>query len=125
MKTTIILSLLLASSSLLAQDPATDQPTNKKRAHLDIRTSTVCDMCVATIEGNLIYEKGVKSVDVELATNEIHVDYDPRKNSPENLRLAVSKLGYMADDIPGDAEAFKKLPECCQKEGCGLPAEKH
>ena len=123
MKNTIILTFMLTTGPLLAQE-VDAHSKDKKLAQLDIHTSTVCDMCEKTIEENLIYEKGVKSVNVDLAASEIHVEYDPLKNSPENLRLAVSKLGYMADEIPGDPEAFKKLPACCQKEGCGKPAEK-
>lgn len=122
MKYLIILTLFLASNSLMAQTEAVDAHADKKLAHVEIQSSTVCDMCEKTIEENLIYEKGVKKVDVDLAANKIHVDYDPRKNSPEKLRAAVSKLGYMADDLPGDEAAFKKLPLCCQKEGCGKPA---
>ena len=45
------------------------------------------------------------------------MEYDPRKTDPEAIRTAVTKLGYSADDLPGDEEAFKKLPDCCQKEG--------
>jgi copper chaperone CopZ len=119
MKKPIILSFLLASTALMAQDKAAEQPADKKLASVDIRTSTVCEMCEKTIEENLIYERGVKKVDVDLEKSEIHVEYDPKKNTPQGLRTAVSKLGYMADDIPGDEAAFKKLPVCCQKEGCG------
>ncbi len=116
------LLLLLWAPRLLAQDePA--KADGKGLADLVIVTSTVCDMCEQTIEENLIYEKGVKHVHVDLEKSQIHVQYDPRKNSPEKLRVAVSKLGYMADDIPGDEAAFKKLPACCQKEGCGKPVE--
>lgn len=124
MKKSIILSLFLSASGLMAQETYAPQQGDKKLAHLDIHTSTVCDMCEKTIEENLIYEKGVKKVSVDLAKSEIHVEYDPKKNTPEALRKAVSKLGYMADDIPGDEVAFKKLPLCCQKEGCGKPAPK-
>lgn len=96
----------------------------KGLAHLDIQSSTVCDMCKETIEKELIYEKGVKKVGVDLATSTVHVEYDAKKNSPENLRAALIKLGYAADGTPGDAKAFAKLPACCQKEGCGkLPDE--
>lgn len=108
---TLILGLVLAVS-LQAQD-------SKKLDTLNIRTSAVCEMCETTIEGNLIYEKGVKSVDLDLLTSEVTVEYDPRKTTPENIRTALSKLGYYADDIPGDPQAFRDLPECCQKEGCG------
>ncbi|HQW40058.1 MAG TPA: heavy-metal-associated domain-containing protein, partial [Flavobacteriales bacterium] len=65
-------------------------------------------------------EKGVKSVALDLASNTIFIDYDPRKTNPDAIRKGVTKLGYYADDLPGDPEAFKKLPECCQKEGCGV-----
>lgn len=76
-------------------------------------------MCVKTIQDNMIYEKGVKKVTVDLATSTVHLDYDVRKNTPEKLRAALVELGYAADGTPGDAKAFARLPECCQKEGCG------
>ncbi len=58
-----------------------------------------------------------------LPTSMIHVEYDARKTDPEHIRMAVTKLGYSADDMPGDLAAFKKLPDCCQKEGCGQAVE--
>jgi mercuric ion binding protein len=115
MKIFVAALLLFQTTMLVAQD-------RKEFAQLDIRTSTVCDMCEATIEENLIYEKGVKSVAVDLATNSIHVEYDAKKTDPDAIRVAVTKLGYYADDLPGDETAFKNLPACCQKEGCGKPA---
>ncbi|HRH38431.1 MAG TPA: heavy metal-associated domain-containing protein [Flavobacteriales bacterium] len=116
--TALICSLLLALVSSAQQGKHID--------HLAIVSSTVCDMCKQTIEGNLIYEKGVKKVEVDLATSTVHVDYDAKKNTPEGLRAALIKLGYAADGTPGDARAFSDLPACCQKEGCGkLPEEKH
>lgn len=122
MKYLLTIAMLFASAFAFAQEPVADK--DKKLALLDIRTSTVCDMCEKTIEENMIYEKGVKSVNVDLEKSLIHVQYDPKKNTPEGLRNAVVKMGYMADDIPGDEAAFKKLPLCCQKEGCGKPPAK-
>lgn len=90
-------------------------------ARVDIRTNTVCDMCERTLETELLYEKGVKHVDVDLAANIIHIDVDPRKTDVMKLRQAVSQLGYSADDLPPDPEARERLPDCCRKEGCGLP----
>ena len=110
MKTVSFLFALLICSTATAQ---------KGLEHLDIQSSTVCDMCKETIEKELIYEKGVKKVSVDLATSSVHVEYDAKKNTPENLRAALIKLGYAADGVPGDPKAFAKLPACCQKEGCG------
>lgn len=113
---------LIASLLLLLALPAWAQ--KHVPVELDIHSSTVCDMCKSTIEKELIYEKGVKSVSVELATSTIHVVYDDRKTDPAKVRLAVTKLGYGADEMPPDMAARAALPACCQKEGCGLPAEK-
>ena len=118
MKTYITLFLLLLTTLVMAQDD------KKKTTKLEIRTSTICDMCEKTIEENMIYEKGVKSVNVDLSASLIHVEYDAKKTTPDALRIAVTKLGYSADDLPGDEAAFKKLPACCQKEGCGKPPVK-
>ncbi len=96
----------------------------KKTEHLDIQSSTVCDMCVQTIQQDLIYEKGVRQVKVDLERSQVHIEYDPKKNTPAGLRAALVALGYAADGTPGDPNAFAKLPACCQKEGCGkLPNE--
>jgi len=124
MKYFLSLTVLLASLNLSAQDADVQATRDKKLAHLDIHTSTVCDMCEKTIEENLIYERGVKSVSVDLATSAIHVEYDARKTDASAIRTAVTKLGYAADDLPGDEAAFKELPACCQKEGCGKMPEK-
>ncbi len=113
----LFLPILLLLGANAAAQPA-------KTAHVDIKSSTVCDMCVQTIESNLIYEKGVKKVHVDLPTSTVHVEYDAKKNTPEALRAALVKLGYAADGTPGDPKAFAKLPACCQKEGCGkLPEQ--
>ncbi|MCC7501243.1 MAG: heavy-metal-associated domain-containing protein [Flavobacteriales bacterium] len=119
MRTLITMGLALVLTSTQAQDKKSGT------ADLDIRTSSVCDMCEKTIESGLIYEKGVKKVDLDLATSIIHVTYDPKRTDAEKLRHAVVMMGYSADDVPGDAKAFGELPTCCQKEGCGKPAEKH
>ncbi|MDX9751906.1 MAG: heavy metal-associated domain-containing protein [Flavobacteriales bacterium] len=119
MRTILTISMAIGLFNLSAQDKG----KGPKEAHLDIRTTSVCDMCEVTIEGEMIYEKGVKKVDLDLATGALHITYDPRKNTPDGLRTALTKLGYWADDMPADPVAFAKLPDCCQKEGCGKPKE--
>jgi copper chaperone CopZ len=116
----IILSSLLVAAALAGRA----QDKSDALATLDVRTSSVCDMCEKTIEEGLIYEKGVKTADLDLATNVVHVSYDPKKTSPEKIRTAITQLGYYADDQPGDEKAYRNLPACCQKEGCGKPTEK-
>jgi periplasmic mercuric ion binding protein len=113
MRTLILSTLVLLGLHASAQE--------NKHAKLDIQTNAVCDMCEQTIEKELIYEKGVKHVDVLLASNIVHVEYDDKRTTPEKLRTALTKLGYAADGQLPDAKAREALPDCCKKEGCGLP----
>lgn len=111
----VLFALLFCGTTAAAQ--------SKSLESITIRTSAVCDMCVTTIESNVIYEKGVKKVKVDLDKSTIVVDYDPRKTTPDAIRKAITRLGYYADDLPGDPKAFADLPACCQKEGCGKKVE--
>ena len=113
-----MMMLALATLPALAQDKS-------PLGALDIHTSAVCDMCKTTIDGGLIYEKGVKSADLDLKTNVIHVTYNASKTDPQKIRTAVTKLGYAADDMPADPKAFKNLEACCKKGGCEKPGVKH
>lgn len=113
------LLLLLVGARAYAQDA-----DHSKFESVDIHSNAVCDMCVTTIQTEMLYVKGVQAVKVNLDANTIHVDYKPSKTNPDKLRQAVAKLGYMADDVMPDAAARKALPDCCQAEGCGLPTEK-
>ncbi len=119
MNTKNILAALLIGTSLMAT--ADDGGKGKKTETVSIKSSTVCGMCETAIEGNLIYERGVKNVEVDLETATVMVTYDPRKTDAAQLRTALTKLGYTADDQPADPAAFSRLPGCCQKSGSGLP----
>ncbi|MCX7953728.1 MAG: heavy-metal-associated domain-containing protein [Bacteroidales bacterium] len=71
-------------------------------------------MCKERIEKKIKKEKGVYSVNVNLDTKYVTIFYNPQKTSPDKLRLAISKLGYQADDIKPDPIAYEKLPTCCK-----------
>ena len=84
-------------------------------AEVKIKTSATCDMCKETIEKNLAFEKGIKKSVLDVDTKVLTVTYNPEKTSPEKIRLAISKIGYDADDVPADEKAYKKLDDCCKK----------
>ena len=115
MKNLMTTLLLLASALVSAQ-------SKMGPGALAIRTNAVCDMCVKTIETELVYEKGVNAVEVDLEHNLIRVAINEKKTNVENVRKAITKLGYAADDEMPDMAAREKLPDCCKKEGCGMSA---
>lgn len=80
-----------------------------------IKTSAVCGMCKSKIESGLAFEKGIKDVNLDVKSKIATVTYKTNKTSPDKIRLAISKLGYDADEIPADKKAYDKLSPCCKK----------
>lgn len=115
MKAIMKYSMLIFLASLLSQTGF----AQKKMAEVTIKTSVVCDMCKTTIEKNLIFEKGVKEVRVDMEKKEVYVRFRTDKTSVDLIKQALVKLGYRADELPADPKAHAKLPDCCKKEGCG------
>jgi copper chaperone CopZ len=66
-----------------------------------------CASCEKTLFEYLRFEKGVKDLKVDHASNTVKVVYDKRKNSEEKLAKSIGKKGYDAEKIT--AEEYAKL----------------
>ena len=95
------------NGSLWAQD--------SRNNTIKIGTSAQCEMCTHRIEETLTFEKGIKSAKLDLETGIITVAYRTNRTNPEKIRNAISKIGYDADDVKADPDAYAKLPGCCKK----------
>ncbi|MFC3878686.1 heavy-metal-associated domain-containing protein [Algoriphagus namhaensis] len=101
----IILTLFIASFAFLA---------NAQVKTVAIQTSAVCEMCKKTLERDLSFEKGVKSVNLDLETMVLNIAYLDAKTDPDVLRKRVTLVGYNADSLMRDPKAYEKLDECCK-----------
>ncbi|HSG67766.1 MAG TPA: heavy metal-associated domain-containing protein [Bacteroidales bacterium] len=109
--TIMILAIVLGGVSIsIAQD------AEPKEKEIKIQTSAICGMCEERIETNMAFEKGVKSVELDDKTKIVTIVYKTGKTDPDKIRKAISKLGYDADDVEADPEAYEKLPKCCKKD---------
>jgi len=81
----------------------------------DATTAELCDMCKETMEKHMAFEKGVKKSSLDVESKILTVTYNPTKITPEQIRKAVSKSGYDADEVKADPKAYKKLDACCKK----------
>ena len=111
---TIIKTIALVILAMLLNNTTFAQAT-KKADVVKIQTSAVCGMCKDRIEQNMAYEKGVTDVVLDLDTKIVTIKYKTSKTNPDKLRLAISKLGYDADNVAADNVAYEKLPPCCKK----------
>lgn len=74
----------------------------------------MCAMCVSHVRNAIANIKGVKDVNVNLASNSALVEYDDAAVNPEIIRNAVVAAGYDMDATPSaqsadaEVEAQKK-----------------
>ena len=66
-----------------------------------------CAQCEKTVNEYLKFEKGVKNLKVDHASNTILVEYKEGKNTEEKLAAAIQKKGYKAEKITN--EEYEKL----------------
>lgn len=88
---------------------------------ITIKTSIVCDHCMKcddcgyNIDTSIRKAKGIKKVEIDPEKNTVEVTYRTDKTTPEEIRIALSKSGFDADDVKADPEAYAKLDGCCKK----------
>ena len=73
-----------------------------------------CDMCVDNIESSLNKVDGIVKFQVELSDLIVTVKYDTKKISQEEIELVISNVGYKANAIDANVEAYNKLAMCCK-----------
>lgn len=101
-------SLLVAVMSLLISAGAFAK--NEKTV---FNVSMHCEACQKKIEQNMVKEKGVKTVDVDLAQKTVAVTYDDTQTNTKNLEQAFTKLGY-ASSVAGENTADQKMGKECK-----------
>lgn len=95
------LGLLLLVSTAVAQNKDSELSTVYIKSNMD------CMDCELTLTNYLKFEKGLKSLKVDLVSNTIKVVYKSEKNTPESIAKGIKKNGYEATLI--SEEEYNKL----------------
>ena len=91
-----------------------------------IKTPTVqCEECKKRIENYVSREEGVQKVVVDYKKKVTKVTYVVDRTTVENVKAAIANIGYDADDVTAEPDAYKRLPTCCKKTEDGGGHEKH
>ncbi len=106
--------LLLFAGISFAQAQTEAMPADTASGEMTVSSSIVCMMCKNTIEKGIAFEKGVKTVRVDVDANEIHVKYNPKKTTETEVKQAINDLGYVAGDMRPTKEAYDNLHGCCK-----------
>ena len=101
LKTLATLMIIQVAFAWAAPLSAQDKKEKVKKTEvMKCWTSVTCANCVAKVEKNIPFEKGVTALEVDLPTKMVTVTYRPDKTSPEKLEKALQKLGFKTEIIP-------------------------
>ena len=81
-----------------------------------IQTSAVCNMCKERLEHDMAFGKGGKAVELDAETKKFMIVYRKDKTTVDELKKAITLIGYDADEMVADQKAHDRLPACCQKD---------
>ncbi len=115
MKKTFMLMLVMICTALTgyAEQKVT---TIKVKASIYCDHCKKCESCGKRLENAAYGVKGVKRVDLNEAEKSVEVVYNSEKTNPDAIRQAIAKVGFDADDVKGNPEAYAKWDDCCKKQ---------
>jgi mercuric ion binding protein len=108
-----VFTLMLSVSASAQKQKTVETAVIKTTIYCD--HCKVCETCGPKFEKTLLKEKGVQMVTLDETAMTIKVVYNTKKTNLDNIRQAISKLGYDADDVKADAVAYEGLDGCCKK----------
>ncbi|GGA95310.1 heavy-metal-associated domain-containing protein [Puia dinghuensis] len=81
-----------------------------------IKTPTVqCQECKDRIERYMSHEDGIVKINVDYKKKITTVTYLTDRTNIENIKTDIANVGYDADDVTAEPDAYKRLPTCCKK----------
>ena len=104
-KTILLATLTLFVFSQLVN--AQDDVSKAKSDTVKYWVSMDCDGCVAKVEKNIAFEKGVKDLIVDLKTKTVVVAYKPKKTDPKKIEKAIKDLGFKTEVILPEKKTVK------------------
>jgi periplasmic mercuric ion binding protein len=91
-----------------------------------IKTPTVqCQQCKDRIERYMSHEEGILKVNVDYKKKTTTVVYLTDRTNIENIKALIANVGYDADDVTAEPDAYKRLPNCCKKPAEGTTPKKN
>ena len=108
-----VLFFTLLTSTLSAQNSKNEKVIIQTTIHCD--HCKVCETCGQNFQENLYKIKGVKMYELDEKAMTLTIFYNGKKTNLNEIKLAITKLGYDADEMKADAIAYEKLDGCCKK----------
>ncbi|TGD59789.1 heavy-metal-associated domain-containing protein [Flavobacterium humi] len=117
MKTIFLQSIFILALIFLVPNPAMAQKSNQKaiiKTTLHCDHCKQCETCGLKFNTEMLKIKGVRMYELDDAKMTFTIYFNPKKTNLQEIRIAISKLGYDADEVKADPKAYESLDGCCK-----------
>lgn len=118
MKTILKSVFLFATVLILSNTAVAQQKINTGKAviktTLNCDHCAVCETCGLKFKTEMLKIKGIKMFELNDKAMTFTIYYNPKKTNLQDIKIGISKLGYDADEVKADPEAYEKLDGCCK-----------
>ena len=112
-----IQKLVLVFLLILVTQTISAQKSNEKavvKTVLNCDHCKECETCGLKFRAEMLKIKGVKMYELDDQAMTFTVYYNAKKTDLQTIKIAISKLGYDADEVKADPEAYENLDGCCK-----------
>ena len=117
MKNSILKSILLGVFIMLMSTAVSAQKKNGKaviKTTLNCDHCTVCETCGLKFKTEMVKIKGVKMYELDDKAMTFTLYYNSKKTNVQDIKVAISKLGFDADEVKATPEGIASLDGCCK-----------
>lgn len=117
MKKLILKSILIIVLLFSISNTAFAQKTNQKaviKTVLHCDHCKQCETCGLKFKTEMLKINGVKMYHLDEKAMTFTVYYNSKKTDLQTIKVAISKLGYDADEVKAEIKAYESLDECCK-----------
>lgn len=72
------------------------------------------EACKTNIDNRLVHEYGISSVKADYKRHTVAVAWFTDRTNIENVKTVLANMGFDADDVTAEPDAYKRLSKDCQ-----------
>jgi mercuric ion binding protein len=117
MKNSVLKSIVLVVSLFFFSNFVSAQKTTQKaviKTFLHCDHCKECETCGQKFKTEMLKIKGVKMYELDDKAMTFTIYYNSKKTTLQAIKEGISKLGYDADEVKADPEAYESLDGCCK-----------
>ena len=112
LKLMLLVTIFFISNVAVAQQKTTQKAVIKTNIYCD--HCKECETCGLKFKDHMLKITGVKMYELDEKKMTITVYYNSKKTDLATIKKAISKLGYDADDVKAEPQAYENLDGCCK-----------